>query len=61
MKLRHLELFHDVVWYGAVVAAIFTGMVIQYNLKKAELRGEERALIGVYMHTSLKGLSEIDI
>ncbi len=61
MRLAYLEYFHRGVFISGIIAALFMGMAFQYNIRQAEIRGEERGVIKAYMGTSLRGLSEISI
>lgn len=61
VRLTHLEYFHNGLWYSAILAALFSGMVFQYNIRRNAILGEEKALIGVYTTIGIKGLSEVSI
>lgn len=57
MKLSYLIYFHHVIYVAAMLAALFVGMVLQYNIKQAEQRG----MIKVYTTMSIQGLGEVGI
>ncbi len=61
MKLSHLAYFHHALFCAAILAAMFFGMIIQYNLKRAVVEAEQKTLVGVYTGMSIKGLSEVGI
>ncbi len=57
MKLSHLIFFHHAIFGGAILAAVFMGMVLQYNIQQAEQRG----MIKVYVTMPIEALAKIEI
>jgi hypothetical protein len=59
VRLAYLEAIHHFIWVMAVLGAVFLGMLLQYNVIRAERQAANAAYTQVLLQVSVQQLTEL--